>query len=170
MLIFSIPPLEQLSISVDVFNSPVITLNIDNFPINGSIIVLNTLAENFSSLQVFLRLSLISTIGLGDGKILLIHWINKFIPKHLVELPHMTGIISPEIIPFLKPKYISSFDKVPTSKYLFSKFSSLSATNSIIFSLYLIILFEVSLSMPYTELLASNIFRTSVKFSSTPSG
>ena len=30
MLIFSILPLEQLSISIDVFNSPVITLNIDN--------------------------------------------------------------------------------------------------------------------------------------------
>ena len=91
--------------------TPVITLNKDNFPTNGSAIVLKIKAEkglvesiltsiSFPSCKDF---ALIRFTSSGDGKHSCISSSNVLIPIIFNADPHITGAISPLALPLISP-------------------------------------------------------------------
>ena len=141
---FSILFLLVFTTVISPFNLPVITLNKEILPTNGSAIVLNTIAENGLSSLNWINSSLFDSIFnafcgiayLGDGKHSTISSNNVFIPIIFVAEPHITGAISPDAHPFIKPSYISKSLSSPSLKYFSNNTSSVSATDSIIICLH----------------------------------
>ncbi len=108
---FSSFSLDELNTTVSDFADPVITLNIDSLPMNGSTIVLNTNAENgsFSLIFIFINalflisLAIYKLVSIGDGKHSTISSNNVSVPILAIAEPHIIGHISPVDDPLINP-------------------------------------------------------------------
>ena len=105
--------------------------------------ILKARAENFSSSLDSLVLSdpsssipTIDGLSSGDGKKCTTESNMACTPLFLKADPHITGTISLVRVRILMPSMISSFERLPSSKYLLRSSSEASAAASSIASLY----------------------------------